>query len=315
MQYYLAPLEGVTGYVFRNAYHANFDAMDKYFVPFIRPTYTGKYGSREINDLSPDNNKGMHAIPQILTNKAEDFIRSALWLKELGYEEVNLNLGCPSKTVISKFCGSGFLAKPDELDCFLEEICEKVPMKISVKTRIGKLDADEFGNLLEIYNRHPLSEVIVHPRLQTDFYKGSPDWDVFELAVKECKHPLCYNGDIFSKADFERFTERFPTVDRIMLGRGILRNPGLVEELKDMPEVEIERLRKFHDRLYGDYQEVSYGEKNVLFKMKEFWFYFGEYFPDGKKPLKKIKKSERLINYEEAVDELFRSLSEKIIRK
>ncbi len=308
MKYYLAPLEGVTGYVFRNAYHANFESMDKYFVPFIRPNYTGKYGSREKNDLSPENNKGMHAIPQILTNKADDFIRSALWLKEMGYEEVNLNLGCPSKTVISKFCGSGFLAKPEELDIFLGKVCEEVPMKVSVKTRIGKVDKEEFGELIEIYNRHPLSEVIVHPRLQTEFYKGKPDWDVFELAVNNCKHPLCYNGDIFSKEDFEKFTERFPTVDRIMLGRGILRNPGLVEDLKNMPMVEPERLRKFHDKLYVDYQKVSCGDKNVLFKMKEFWFYFGEYFEDGKKSLKKIKKSEKLWLYEEAVNELFSSL-------
>ena len=309
MQYYLAPLEGVTGYVFRNAYHANFESMDKYFVPFIRPNYTGKFGSREINDLSPDNNKGMNAIPQILTNKAEDFIRSAMWLKEMGYEEVNLNLGCPSKTVISKFCGSGFLAKPDELNQFLGRICEEVPMKISVKTRIGKVDAEEFGNLIEIYNRHPLSEVIVHPRLQTDFYKGKPDWDTFEIAVKECKHPICYNGDIFSKEDFKKFKERFPSVDRIMVGRGILRNPGLVEELKGNPRAEVGRLRKFHDKLYEDYQKVSCGGKNVLFKMKEFWFYFGEYFPEGKKSLKKIKKAEKLWIYEEAVNDLVDSIS------
>lgn len=306
MKLYFAPLEGINGYIYRNVYHTCFNNIDKYFTPFITPKQRGHLSPQEIRDVSPENNKGFYIVPQILTKNAAAFIRTAKDLRELGYDEVNLNLGCPSKTVVTKGKGAGFLAFPEELDRFLEEIFEKCDMKISIKTRIGKDSPDEFPRLLEIYNKYPLEELIIHPRLQLDYYKNTPNWELFAMAVRESKSPLCYNGDIFSKEDYENFRKAFPQTETLMLGRGILRNPGLACWLKYGERPDKERIRDFHDKVYIEYQKILFGDKTVLFKMKELWFYMIELFPDSRKYAKKIKKAEKLYAYEDAVNALFR---------
>ena len=230
-RYYLAPLEGITTHIYRRAYHACFHPMNKYFTPFLVPHTKRGFNTRELNDILPENNEGMRLVPQILTNDAKGFLQTVEKLEDYGYEEVNLNLGCPSKTVVSKNRGSGFLAMPDELDRFLDEIYSGTQVRISIKTRIGKHSPDEFGRLLEIYNQYPVEELIIHPRLQQDFYKNTPNLEVFAEAVRESRNPLCYNGDIFSVTDRDRIKERFPEVKTYMMGRGILVNPGLAGEL------------------------------------------------------------------------------------
>lgn len=312
MKYYLAPLEGITGYIYRNAYHTYFKNADKYFTPFIAPNQKGKFSSRELNDILPEHNVGMHVIPQILTNKSEDFIRTVRTLEEYGYREVNLNLGCPSKTVVTKYKGAGFLTKTDELDRFLDKIFSGLDVKISIKTRIGRFSPDEFEVLLNIYNKYPLEELIIHPRVQQDFYKNVPNWQVFEQAVLTSTNQLCYNGDIFTSEDFERFRQTFPSVTTVMTGRGILKNPGLISEMEEEPGPDKTQIRKFHDKLFEDYRRVIPGERNVLFKMKELWFYLGELFTDSSPYLKKIKKSQHFDCYIEAVDQLF--LEQEIFR-
>ena len=305
MKYYLAPLEGITTYIYRRAYHAHYRAMDKYFTPFLVPHTKKDFNTREKNDILPEHNQGMYLVPQILANDAEGFLNTVEKLKAYGYGEVNLNLGCPSKTVVSKGRGSGFLYYTDELDRFLDEIYTKADIKISVKTRIGKYGADEWGKLLEIYNQYPLEELIVHPRIQQQFYKGKPDLDAFEDAMRECRCPLCYNGDIYTVEDMNKIKERFTGLSCVMLGRGILRNPELTELIGSGEDrVDARKLRAFHDQIYEDYQEVSCGDKNVLFKMKELWCYLEMLFPDQEKLLKKIRKAEKLDRYESVVDEL-----------
>lgn len=339
MNLYFAPLEGITGYIYRNAHHSFYGGIDKYFIPFISPNQNRPLAPKEIRDVLPEHNRGMYAVPQILTNHAEYFLRAAEMLeKEYGYGEVNLNLGCPSRTVVSKGKGAGFLAKPAELDAFLREIFENVKIKVSVKTRTGMESQEEFGLLMEIFNRYPLHELIVHPRVQKDYYNNTPDWQTFAEALRESKNPVCYNGDIFSLEDYRRLKAEFQTVDRIMLGRGMLKNPALAEEIKAeeikpaeaerirpgeigaeqrkaekaKPEesnsmtVDRKRLKAFHDRLYHDYRQVMSGDKNVLFKMKEFWSYAENLFPEEKKLLKAIKKTTRLCDYEQKAGELLR---------
>lgn len=305
MRYYLAPLEGITGYIMRSTYHNYFESADKYFIPFISPTYTRKFGSKEIGDVLPEHNQGMYAVPQVLTNKAEDFLWTVDWLGQYGYEEVNLNLGCPSKTVVTKHRGSGFLSQTEELDRFFDEVFSKTDAKISVKTRIGKFEPEEFEELLQIYNRYPIHELIVHPRVQQEYYKGKPHLDIFEKAYEESQNPLCYNGDIFTSEDYGKLMERFPKLDCIMLGRGILRNPALIGVLKNGESPKKEVIKAYHDELYAKYQEVLFGEKTVLFKMKEFWFYLDELFEDNKKYMKQIRKAEKLSVYENAVNTMF----------
>lgn len=176
MKIYLAPLEGITGYTYRRALYNCFGGFDKYFIPFILPNQKGHLSTREKKDIMPENNEGMYAVPQILTKNAEDFIQTAETLQEYGYNEVNLNLGCPSKTVVTKGRGAGFLDRPDELDKFLDEIFRKCDMKISIKTRLGMDDPEEFEDLLTIYNKYPLEELIVHARVQKDYYKIRHVW-------------------------------------------------------------------------------------------------------------------------------------------
>lgn len=302
---YMAPLEGITGYVFRSTFCECFGYVDKYFIPFIKPNQRGHLSSKERQDILPENNAGMCAVPQILTNSGEDFLRTVRKLKQYGYREVNLNLGCPSKTVISKGRGAGFLAYPEELDRFLYEVFEKVDVEVSIKTRIGKDSPQEFERLLEIYNQYPLKELIIHPRVQRDFYKNHPNLEVFTETVKNSKNPICYNGDIFSVEDYEQFVKRFPQVETLMLGRGILMNPGLTCQICTGTLPDKGSLRIFHDRLYEKYSTVLSGEKTILFKMKELWSFLAPIFTDYEKYAKKIRKAERCKAYEEAVNALF----------
>jgi tRNA-dihydrouridine synthase len=306
MKVYLAPMEGLTGYVYRNAHHAFFPHIDKYFSPFITANQSDRFTTRELNDILPEHNRGIVLVPQILTNQAADFLHTARKLNSLGYDEINLNLGCPSGTVVAKNKGSGFLAHGEALDRFLDEVFAQTDTKVSVKTRIGKDHPDEFYQLLTIFNKYPLEELIIHPRIQKDFYKNTPNWNMFREAVQSSRNPVCYNGDLFSVKEYEAFAAAFPQVDTIMLGRGIITNPGLAGELRHEPRLEQKILRDFHDRVYEDYKKAISGEKNVLYRMKEMWLYMIQMFPEPAKYWKKIKKSENFKNYDEAVAGLFR---------
>ncbi|MGL6201290.1 MAG: tRNA dihydrouridine synthase [Lachnospiraceae bacterium] len=305
MKYYFAPMEGIGRYIYRNAYHAYFYPMDKYFTPFLSPNQNKTLKTRDMQDALPENNSSGYIVPQILTSHAEDFIEMARRLEQLGYGEVNLNLGCPSPTVVTKGKGAGFLARPEELDRFLDRIFQGLEMKISVKTRLGKENPEEFRKLLDIYNRYPLEELIVHPRMLTDYYNNKPNYDMFEVALRESENPLCYNGDIFTAADFETLKLRFPENDTIMLGRGILRNPMLPEELTGVKQQDKIRLRKFHDAIYHKYNEILPGGHTVLFKMKEIWFHMIDLFEDASVYGKKIKKAQKPDGYERIIDRLF----------
>ena len=304
MKYYLAPMEGITTYVYRRAYHTYFAPMDKYFTPFLVPHTKKGFTAKEINEILPEHSPGMYLVPQILTNDADGFWQTVKKLEEYGYREVNLNLGCPSKTVASKGRGAGFLAKPDELNRFLYEIFAKTNVRISIKTRIGRDIPEEFERILDIYNQYPLEELIIHPRVQQDYYNNRPNLDVFADAFFKSKCPACYNGDVFTADDYRKMKERLPDIKAVMLGRGIIGNPELVEELEGISG-DAGRLKKFHDKILEDYVKINFGDTNVLFKMKEIWHYLGRQFEDGGKLLKKIKKAQKLKDYEEAAEELF----------
>ena len=293
MKFYLAPMEGLTGFVFRNAYQKHFGDIDTYFTPFIN---NKKMNYKEIKDILPEHNKGMHVVPQILTNRAEDFLAIAKELGDYGYESVNLNLGCPSGTVVTKHRGAGFLAVPEELDHFLEEIFADCPLRISVKTRIGINDAGEWERILSIYEKYPMEELIIHPRVQKDFYNNTPDMDAFLYAVENSRHTLCYNGDICSVDDYKAWIQKMEGKDRehgsgstaqhtehMMLGRGILKNPGLVGELMGHAPITKDQFHAFHDDVLKGYLDVMSGERNTLFRMKELWFYFAKYFTEPEK--------------------------------
>lgn len=308
MKYYLAPMEGITTWIYRNAYHQYFRSMDKYFTPFLVPHISKDFNYKEKNEILPEHNPGQNLVPQIMTNRAEDFVRTAEALRVYGYEEVNLNLGCPSGTVVSKGRGAGFLRDTEALNCFFDEIFSALDMKISVKTRIGIHKPEEFEEILKVYNRYPLEELIIHPRVRQDFYKNRPNMEVFEEAVGESANPLCYNGDLYTAEDIAAFGQRFPQVGAVMVGRGILKNPGLIGEAEGCGKAEKEILRKFHDKIYQDYRANMSGDKNTVFKMKEFWSYLIDFFEDSGKCWKKIKKTQSAADYEAAVEEIFNTI-------
>ena len=308
MKYYFAPLEGLTTYIFRNIHNKYYPGIDKYFTPFIVPARKRNFRTREMNEILPEHNEGMNVIPQILTNDSEGFLKLSAELKKMGYSEVNLNLGCPSGTVVSSGKGAGFLAEPNKLDDFLYEIFSKCELDITIKTRIGKVDKEEFPRLLDIYNKYSMSELIIHPRVREQFYTGMPDMDSFNWAIKNSKNKLCYNGDIIDGATYDKIVNGCPEIDRIMIGRGLISNPGLVNQLKFKDEIDYEKIKEFHEELLSIYQEHLFGDINVLNKLKEIWFYMIELFPGNDKQFKKIKKSKHIDEYIMAVNDIFASL-------
>ena len=312
MKYYLAPMEGITGYIYRNSYEKFFNNIDKYFTPFIIPNSSKGFKSKELKDVLPENNKGLYVVPQILTNDSEAFISTTIKLQQLGYNEVNLNLGCPSGTVVSKNRGAGFLAKREELDRFLEEIFKMKDMKISIKTRIGKDSPEEFYEIIKIYNKYSIEELIIHPRTQKDFYGNKPNLEVFKDALSLSTNTVCYNGDIFTTHDRNKLTKAFPEVKTIMLGRGILANPGLLNEIKNNGFLNKEVLKAFHDEIFNEYRESFNEDRNAMFRMKELWGYMIYLFSDNKKYAKKIKKAQSIDDYNQAVLSLF--MEQEIIK-
>ena len=306
-QYDVAPLEGITGYVFRGVHHRHFPGVRKYYIPFIEPKPKAKkiFTGREMGDILPEHNEGIPVVPQILTNKWEDFLWTAGHLQEYGYTEINWNVGCPAKTVVSKNRGSGFLAFPEEIDEFLYRVFEKTDLKISVKTRIGRDTAEEFDQLLEIYEKYPLEELVVHPRTQKDFYGNTPDLDAFEKAAKCRKFPIIYNGDIQTAEDLKRIQTRFPDITRYMMGRGVLRNPQLIENLQHSTLPDKQRIWNFLDDLEEVYSRELSGETVVLFKLKEIWCYMIKLFDNPGKQAGKLKKAKHLSDYKQAARLIF----------
>lgn len=322
MKYYFAPMEGITGYIVRNAYHHNFGDIDRYFTPFIPAGK--KMNKRVIRDLLPENNAGIHLIPQLMSNNAADVLDNCESLREYGYSTVNINLGCPSGTVAHKGRGAGFLNYPEELDAFLYQIFEKTDFKISLKTRVGVESMDGWERLLTIYAKYPLEELIIHPRLQKDFYKNPLHMDAFQMAVDIVKDiPLCYNGDLVNLEGIRHFASSYPGVNRVMIGRGLLANPGLIVQAKNadrareasqsLPPASAisssgsgtystafdadtykKKLRSWHDEILSGYLSIFTGERDAVFHMKEIWLYLYRSFSDSDKYLKKIKKSQNL---------------------
>jgi len=302
MKYYFAPMEGITGYIFRNAHNACFGGIEKYFTPFITPKPGKSMNTRERNDILPEHNQGLTLVPQILSNQAEGFLFVARQLAQLGYTEVNLNLGCPSGTVVPKKKGAGFLAEPEILDRFLSEIFEKCPIEISVKTRIGMKETDEFLRLLDIYNSYPVKELTVHARTREEYYKGTVHWESFAQALENSKNPVCYNGDLFSREKIKAFTEQFPQAQQVMIGRGLLINPALASD----KELTREALIEFHDRLIEGYLTVL-APQDTCFKMKELISWIGRLFPDEEKAKKQIRKSQSLTEYKAAATQMIKN--------
>lgn len=306
MKFYFAPMEGITGYVYRNVYHRHFgEHIDQYYAPFIFADQCKGFKMRDHRDLTMENNPGLKLIPQVLTNDPDDFNHTARKIQALGYQEVNLNLGCPAPTVVSKNRGSGLLAHRDKLHQLMEGIFKAPVIDISVKTRLGKTDPEAFYEIMDIYNQYPIKELTIHPRIQTDMYRNKPNMPMFKAALETATMPVCYNGDLFTQANFNTFTAEFPEIQSVMLGRGLLANPDLIAAIKNDRKTDHSKLRAFHDDLFAAYCEVLTDERRVLFRMKELWFYMKDTFENSEVHIAAIRKSECFVDYEKPVYEIF----------
>ena len=307
MIYYFAPMEGLTDSIYRRLHNKYFPGVDRYFMPFLSPTVHRSLTGREERELPFAQTENFAAVPQLLTKVPEDFLWAAQVIKDRGYEEVNLNLGCPSGTVTAKGKGSGMLSDLSNLDRFLDRIFAAAPLPISVKTRLGSADSEEFPALLEIYNRYPIKELTIHPRVRKQFYTGSADLEMFRYAVENSKNPLCYNGDILRLEDAQKIAEAFPSVQSVMIGRGLIGDPGMLTP----GGTDTGRLETFCDELLKSYLVAFGGSRNAMFRLKENWGFLITHFDNSEKLWKRLRKTTDLSEYRSISKEIFATLPRK----
>lgn len=307
MELSFAPMEGITYSIYRRLHAEMFPGADRYYAPFIAPDSTGKFKAGNLRDVLPENNEGIKLVPQLLCNAPAPFLAVARELEDLGYEEVNFNIGCPSGTVVAKHKGAGMLGDLRQLDDCLADIFSRCPLKVSVKTRLGLHSAEEFPAIVEIYRKYPLSRLIVHVRDRDGMYKSEPDREAF-AAVLDCPFPVEYNGNIFTPADLDAMRQRYPALNAAMLGRGAVTNPALFRELRGGRALTAGELQTFHDRLTEEYLASGLAPTFTVSRMKELWFYQLCMFPGSDRAGKAILKAHTLSDYRAAVSALFRNV-------
>ena len=302
-----APMEGISTYIYRGLHARFFGGAEEYFAPFIAPDGSGSFKSSALRDILPENNRNIYLIPQLLVNRPGPFIHVARELSAMGYTEVNLNIGCPSATVVSKHKGSGMLLDLKSLDNCLNEIFSLAPLGVSIKTRMGMESTEEFSAIMEIYRKYPLKRLIVHARARSGMYKSPVDIPGFLSALRDCPWPVWYNGDIFSPYSLNPLATGTQSIAGLMLGRGAVADPALPRVLKGRKALEDQELKAFHDTLLDAYLAAGYDGRAAMSRLKELWFYMLYKFPDSRRESKQLLKSQTLPDYVSAVSALFDS--------
>ena len=306
MRYYFAPMEGLTDSIYRRLHLKYFPGVDRYYMPFLSPTIHRQLTHKEDRELPLADSVGFVAVPQVLTKVSDDFLWASQVCHDRGYDEVNLNIGCPSGTVVSKGKGSGMLRDPANLDRFLEEIFAASPLPISVKTRLGLEKSEEFPAILEVLNRYPIKELTIHPRVRKQFYTGGVDMEMFDYAVKNSVNPLCYNGDILSLKQARRLQEMYPSVQSVMIGRGLIADPGMLSGGTDKAALE-----GFMNDLMAVYEVEFGGSRNAIFRLKENWGFLHDRFEGSEKLWKRLRKTTDAAEFKSISAEIFHTLNLK----
>jgi tRNA-dihydrouridine synthase B len=306
--FYLAPIKGLTDALFRDTFFRHFHGFASAVAPFINPQRKSLFDDKLIRDVLPGENRTVPIVPQLLHTDPDDFLTLAKRLAGLGYQHINWNLGCPVVMVAKKRRGSGLLPYPEEISDLLDQVMPQLPLSLSIKTRLGYQDKSELMALLPQLDRFNLQEIMIHPRLGRQLYKGSVDVDAFADCLSRTRHRVVYNGDIKTPADFFRLRERFPHIERWMIGRGALADPFLVEKITNTysPGHDLERLYDFHADLLARYRQRLAGPGHLLGKLKQLWIYLIASFPANQQQLKKILKASSETAYQQAVAKLFR---------
>ena len=306
---YLAPVQGITDRIYRNLFPFYFKGVDMAIAPFISSSKKMKPENNLLREFYPDKNTGIPTIPQIMSSNPDDFTLLANALYNIGCGTVNWNLGCPFPMVVKKGRGAGMLCYPDRIESFLEKTMPALKPKLSIKLRIGLTYPDEVLQLIPIFNQFQIEELIIHPRTGVQMYEGEVDLDIFEQCLNLSKHRVVYSGDIDSLEKLEMLSKRFGSVDRWMIGRGLIGNPFLAEKIKFNTEKpydeKIKIMRAFHDQLFAEYSKILSGHAHITNKMKEIWTYMGGFFENGEKIRKKINKTHHRDNYVDVVNKVF----------
>jgi len=309
---YLAPIQGITDRIYRNLFSVYFKGVDMAIAPFISTSKKMKAENNLLREVYPDQNTGIPTIPQIMSSVPADFVALANALYDIGCGTVNWNIGCPFRMVVKKGRGAGLLCYPDRIESFLEKTMSGIKPKLSIKLRIGLKYPDEVLQLIPIFNQYPLEELIIHPRTGVQMYDGEVDLAMFEQCLGLSKHRIVYNGDIDSVEKLEMLAKRFGSIERWMIGRSLLANPFLAEEIKfhtKMPYNEkIKIIRAFHDQLFAEYLKILSGPDHITNKMKEIWTYLGGFFENGGKIKKRIWKTHHRDHYVDVVNKIFDEL-------
>ena len=288
-QIWLAPLHGITSYTFRNTLCRHFGGIDCFMAPFLPVQPPGKFRPKVWQDIAPANNTALPLTPQLMGNQSNYFVDTLRILNEkFGYEHFNINIGCPSSPVVRHNRGCGLMPHPDLVEQIVAAVTENTPFHLSLKMRLGLHSANEGRNILQRLNEYPLDFLVIHPRLGDDLYEGEPDLDLFGEFCHLTKHRIVYSGDVFSVEDYERLSERFPQVEAWMLGRGMLRNPFLAEEIKK------QNITDKNSRFAAFYHDLTEallpirGESGTLANLKELWHYFAHFTHTSEEELQKL---------------------------
>ena len=304
----LAPLKGVTDAVFRTTYAEFFNGIDWAITPFLTTVKGARIKLSHLKQVLPENNRAMPVVPQIISKTAVNFTFMAQALFDLGYETVNWNLGCPYPMVAKKGRGSGMLPNPEAVTAFLDQALPVMSARLSIKMRLGRHRKDEAETLLPLLNAYPIDSITIHPRTGVQMYTGRPDLEAFERCLSLTRHRVTYNGDIVSRAGFDKLQGRFPQIKTWMIGRGVLTDPVLPALIKGQTiaaEDCLQRFRGFHDALFARYQATLFGPSHLLNRMKGLWSYFSNGFEDGHDIRKQIHKSEKVDRYCDVVNRFF----------
>lgn len=300
----MAPLKGITDALFRRVYAAHFSGLDGAVAPFINPQSTAVFADKVLADLQPETNTSLPLTPQLLNTDATGFLALGNRLFELGYRDINWNLGCPVRMVAKKRRGSGLLPYPDAIVALLEAVLPELKPRLSIKMRLGYHDARESLALLPRLDPFPLTGITIHARLGSQLYSGQTDPDAFARCCDLTRHRLTYNGNITSRQVFHELAERFPAVESWMIGRGLLANPFLPAEIKGEVASEPERLATlaaFHDGLFLALKDRLSDPGHLLGRLKQIWIYFIDAFPGTYRQLKKVVRATNERTYLDAV--------------
>ena len=308
MNYYVAPMEGLTDRVWRQAHQKWFGwagAPAKYYAPFLSPPENRVLIKKKMAELAPEANPGAPVVPQLLAKDGALAAWMVGQLRQLGYTEVNLNFGCPSGTVTAKGKGSGMLRDLDKLDAFLAALFAEAEGPLTVKTRLGVEKPEEFAAVLEVYNRYPIAELTIHPRVMRQQYRGIADREAFAKALPECRMPVCYNGDLTTVEQLRALEADFPAVQSIMVGRGIIADPALFRQALGGPAATKEELRGYLDDLYQGYTALFGSAGCAISRMKGHWFYLIHRFEGSERLEKQLRKLREPWEYETVVNQIF----------